>query len=81
MLHAHFSVFYLSSGISAGIVLSGLAVTCVRLDETQLNSAWDWLPENDVTGEYEQLQVWVFTDKVQIPTKRRLMNLTVGRDQ
>ncbi|EEB10017.1 conserved hypothetical protein [Pediculus humanus corporis] len=35
--------------ISPETVLSGLAANCVRLDETQCNSAWEWLTENDIT--------------------------------
>lgn len=32
------------------MVFSGLASSCVRLDETQSNSAWEWLTENDISG-------------------------------
>lgn len=38
------------SDISPETTLSGLAANCVRLDETQTNSAWEWLTENDITG-------------------------------
>ncbi|KAK6630703.1 hypothetical protein RUM44_002872 [Polyplax serrata] len=35
--------------ISPETTLSGLASSCVRLDETQDNSAWEWLTENDIS--------------------------------